>query len=102
MGKLKDLRIEKLGTIKSFSGGYLMKKKYIIAALLVIGIILVFTGIVLAVIATGNKDIIGGADFQTFKFVFKYENEGLYSTLTFWGFVAIIASIVGMVIKKRT
>lgn len=79
-----------------------MKKKYIVAALLIIGIILVLTGIILAVIATGNKNIIGGADFFTFEIVFKYENQGLYYKLTFLGFVAIIASIVGMLIKKRT
>ena len=78
-----------------------MKKKYIFVLLLVVGIVLAFTGIILAVIATGNKDIIGGADFSTFNFVFKYENQGLYSTLTFWGFVAIIAAIVGMVMKKK-
>lgn len=65
------------------------------------GIILACAGIILAAIATGNRDIIGGADYFTFTLVFKYDNGGLYAAMTFWGFVAIVASIVAMFIKKK-
>ena len=71
-----------------------MNKKHIATILLVIGILLLCLSIVLAVIATGNKDIIGGADFPTFVFVFFRENKGLYSTLAFCGIVSLIASAI--------
>ena len=50
-----------------------MKKKYIVIALLSTGIILLCISIILAIIATGNKNIIGGADLPTFLFVFTCE-----------------------------
>ena len=71
-----------------------MNKKHIATILLVIGILLLSLSIVLAVIATGNKNIIGGADFPTFVFVFFCENKGLYSTLAFCGIVSLIASVI--------
>ena len=71
-----------------------MNKKHIATILLVIGILLLCLSIVLAVIATGNKNIIGGADFPTFVFVFFRENKGLYSTLAFCGIVSLIASAI--------
>ena len=71
-----------------------MNKKHIATILLVIGILLLCLSIVLAVIATGNKNIIGGADFPTFVFVFFRENKGLYSTLAFCGIVLLIASAI--------
>ena len=78
-----------------------MKKKYIVLSLLAFGVILLCVSTVLAIIATGNKNIIGGADLPTFLFVFSNENGGLYSKLAFWGVTAIIAAIIGMVIKKK-
>ena len=71
-----------------------MNKKHIATILLVIGILLLCLSIVLAVIATGNKNIIGGADFPTFVFVFFRENKGLYSTLAFCGIVSLVASAI--------
>ncbi len=71
-----------------------MNKKHIATILLVIGILLLCLSIVLAVIATGNKNIIGGAGFPTFVFVFFRENKGLYSTLAFCGIVSLIASAI--------
>ena len=47
-----------------------MNKKYMATILLVTGIILICLSIVLAVIETSNKNIVGGADFPTFIFVF--------------------------------
>ncbi len=78
-----------------------MKKKHIAMILLFVGIILVCSSVVLAVVATSNKNIIGGADWPTFQFVYFYEKRGLYSTLTFLGITAIIVSIVMGVFKKK-
>ena len=71
-----------------------MNKKHITTILLVTGILLLCFSIVLAVIATEKKNIIGGADFPTFVFVFFRENKGLYSTLAFCGIVSLVASAI--------
>lgn len=74
-----------------------MNKKYLATILLVTGIILICLSIVLAVIETSNKNIVGGADFPTFIFVFSREKKGLYSTLAFSGIVSLISyAIVGL------
>ena len=79
-----------------------MKKKHIVVSLLTIGVVLLSLSVILAMIATGNKNIIGGADLPTFLFVFYYEKRGLYSTLAFFGIAAIIASaVVGRVKKSK-
>jgi len=78
-----------------------MNKKHIATVLLVIGVVLLCLSIVLAVIATGNKNIIGGADFPTFVFVFFRENKGLYSTLAFCGIVSLISSVVVRLRKAK-
>ena len=78
-----------------------MKKKHISIILLVIGIVLLCSSIVLAVIATENKNIIGGVDFPTFVFVFFRENKGLYSTIAFCGIVALISSVVVKLRKAK-
>ncbi len=78
-----------------------MKKKHIIVLLFTIGVILLCISIVFAIIATGNKNIIGGSDLPTFIFVFFHEKRGLYSTLAFFGIGAIIVSIVVSKIEKR-
>ena len=71
-----------------------MHKKHFAAVLLVMGIVLLCLSMVLAIIATGNKNIIGGADFPTFIFVFFRENGGLYSTLAFCGIASLVLSVV--------
>ena len=78
-----------------------MKKKHIIFLLLTIGVVLVCISVILAIIATGDKNIIGGSDLPTFLFVFFREKRGLYSALAFLGFCAIIASVVVGAVKKR-
>ena len=77
-----------------------MKRKHIIISLLAVGVILLCLSVILAVIATGNKNIIGGAGWPTFQFVFTCEKQGLYSKLANCGIAAIIASIAGIVKKK--
>ena len=66
--------------------------------LMLTGIALIIISVVLAIIATANIDIIGGADFSTFRFVFFRQNKGLYSTISFVGIALIFASIF---IKKK-
>ena len=53
-----------------------MKKKYLSIVFLIIGLILISLSIILAIIATVNKDIIGGAGFSTFVLVFLRGNRG--------------------------
>ncbi len=78
-----------------------MKKKHIVILLLAIGLVLLLTPIILAVIETGNKDIVGGAGFPTFRFVFRNEKGGLYYNMAFFGICTIIASIVVGIVKKE-
>lgn len=79
-----------------------MKRKRIAVSLLVTGVFLLCLSIVLAITSTNSRNIIGGADFPTFIFIFCYENSGLYSVLAFLGIGAIIgAVIVGAVRKKK-
>ena len=81
--------------------GVNMKKKYIATVLLIIGILLLCVSIVLAVIATGNKNIIGGADFSTFAFVFFRESKGIYSALACLGIISLIASVIVRLRKTK-
>lgn len=78
-----------------------MNKRHIVIILLVTGIILVGLPIVLAVIETGNKDIIGGADLPTFVHVFFYDKKGLYSTLASCGIISLISSAIFSLRKKK-
>ena len=77
-----------------------MKKKSSIL-LLVIGILLFCLGVTLAIVSTGSKDILGGADWPTFCFVFFYEHRGLYSILSGLGGLCFILSFVFRIGKKR-
>lgn len=78
-----------------------MKKKPIVIALFIVGLVLICLSVALAVIATANKNIIGGADLPTFTYVFFYENRSMYSTLAFCGVVSIIVSVVVGLRKKK-
>ena len=75
-----------------------MKKKHIFILLLSIGIVMILGSVLFAISSTASKSIIGGADFPTFKYVFLYENRGLYSTLTFLGTALVLVSII---IKRK-
>jgi len=78
-----------------------VKKKPIVIALFIVGLVFICLSIALAFIATANKNIIGGADLPTFTYVFFYENRGLYSTLAYCGVIAIVVSVVMGLKKKR-
>ena len=71
-----------------------MKKKYLSIVFLIIGLILISLSIILAIIATVNKDIIGGADFSTFVLVLLRGNRGLYSVLASCGIISLVTSAV--------
>ena len=71
-----------------------MKKKYLSIVFLIIGLILISLSIILAIIATVNKDIIGGADFSTFLLVFSRGKGCLYSILASCGIISLVTSAV--------
>ena len=77
-----------------------MKRKIVANILLVLGIILVCIAIVLSIVATSEKDIIGGADFHTFVFVFFQEHSGIYFLLATLGVASIAASVITRMLKK--
>lgn len=69
-------------------------KKHLGTILFTLGILLVLASIVLAAIETSNKNIIGGADLPTFRFVFLCGKGGLYITLAAVGISSVIASAI--------
>ena len=77
-----------------------MKRKIVTNSLLVLGIILVCVAVLLSVITTNEKDIIGGADFHTFVFVFFQEHRGIYFLLATLGGASIAASVITRILKK--
>ena len=79
-----------------------MRKKYIVASLLAIGILLLFGSLLFAAISTASKNIIGGPGLPTFQTVFFTERNGLYSILASVGVVTMIAAaILGMIKVKK-
>ena len=78
-----------------------MKKKYLTVIFLIIGLILICLSIILAIIATVNTDIIGGADFPTFRFVFLHGKNGFYLILASCGIVLLAASAVLGLWKRK-
>ena len=79
-----------------------MSKKHFTVIFLVIGLILICLSIILAIIATVNKDIIGGSDFSTFVLVFLRGKRGLYSILASCGIVSLVTSaVIGLQKAKK-
>ena len=80
-----------------------MKRKAVIIGALASGLALVCLSVVLTIFATRNiVDIIGGASWYTFRFVFRYGKNGLYSSLSTLGIVAIaVSGIVAIFWKKK-
>ena len=79
-----------------------MKKKYFTVIFLAVGLILICLSIILAIIATVNKDIIGGADFPTFLLVFSRGKGGLYSILASCGIISlVISAVIGLWKTKK-
>ena len=78
-----------------------MKRKAVIIGLLASGLALVCLSVVLTIFAMQNIDIIGGASWDTFYFVFRYGKNGLYSLLSTLGIVAIAVSGIVAIFWKR-
>lgn len=78
-----------------------MKNKIVANIFLTLGIVLVCVAIVLSIIATNEKDIIGGAGLSTFVFVFFREHSGVYFLLAVLGVASIAASVITRILKKK-
>ena len=78
-----------------------MKNKIVANIFLTLGIILVCVAIILSVIATNEKNIIGGADFHTFVFVFFREHSGVHFLLALLGVASIVASVITRILKRN-
>lgn len=78
-----------------------MKKIYIVISLFIVGSAQLLLSLILAVVTTANRNIIGGADLPTFLFIFVRENGGIYFALACLGVLFIIVSIVVGVMKKK-
>jgi hypothetical protein len=77
-----------------------MKKSTVSLLLLSLGLLLFLGSILLGILATDGKNIIGGADLSTFFFVYFRENGGLYSTLGFCGFLSLVVGILLKLFSK--
>ena len=75
-----------------------MKKKHVVFALIIIGILLTCTSVLLAVIETANADVIGGADFPTFALMWR--THPAYTALALFGIAAAITAAVLLAVKK--
>ncbi|MBO7400908.1 MAG: hypothetical protein J6U75_06850 [Clostridia bacterium] len=78
-----------------------MKKKTATGILLFMGIFAFYLSFLLTSVSTTNKNIIGGADFSTFCFVFFNEKHGLYVILACVGCVMIAVSVVLRYLSAR-
>lgn len=77
-----------------------MKKKHIVGLLFAVGLALLFIALLMAVIETADKNIIGGADLDTFFFVLYHGNNGLYSSLTFVGVLFLVGGAAAGIFKR--
>ena len=78
-----------------------MKRKIAANILIALGIILMCVAVALSVVATNEKDIIGGADFHTFAVVFFQESSGIYFLLAVFGVVSIVASVIICLLNRK-
>ena len=78
-----------------------MKRKIVTSLFLVLGIILVCMAVILSIFATSEKDIIGGADFHTFVFVFFGEDRGIYFLLALLGVISMVVSAITRILNRK-
>lgn len=78
-----------------------MKRKYLSIALVVIGVSLVCLSVVLALNATNNIHLVGGAGLPTFNYVFSHGNGGLYANLANVGCISIIVALILRIKRKE-
>ena len=78
-----------------------MKRKFVTSLFLALGIILVCMAVILSIFATSEKDIIGGADFHTFVFVFFREHGGIYFLLALLGVISMVVSAITHILNRK-
>ena len=78
-----------------------MKRRIVTSLFLALGIILVCMAVILSIFATSEKDIIGGADFHTFVFVFFQEHGGIYFLLALLGVISMVVSAITHILNKK-
>ncbi|MBP3314914.1 MAG: hypothetical protein J6M03_03735 [Clostridia bacterium] len=79
-----------------------MKKNKLIALIcIIIGVILICSAIILAIIKTADKYVIGGADFSSFLFVFFKQSGGIYSILSLCGIALLILGTIVLFVKSN-
>ncbi len=78
-----------------------MNKNSITLLFLIVGVILLASSIILTTIATTDTGVIGGADLPTFGFVFFHQSGGIYFVLATLGIIAILASAIVRITKKK-
>lgn len=78
-----------------------MKRKFVAALLLVLGIILICVAAILSVISVNDKDVIGGADLYTLVFVFFRQHSGIYFLLAAFGIISIVVSVIIRIFKRK-
>ena len=78
-----------------------MKRRIVTNLFLALGIILICVAVVFSIFATSEKDIIGGADFHTFVFVFFREDSGIYFLLALLGVISMVVSAVTRILNKK-
>lgn len=77
-----------------------VKRSIMAAVLLGIGVALLCGAVMSALIATGNRDIIGGADVHTLLFVFFRDHGGCRAVIALVGLLSAVAAIVLYRMKK--
>ena len=78
-----------------------MKRRIVTSLFLALGIILVCMAVILSIFATSEKDIIGGADFHTFVFVFFREHGGIYFLLALLGVISMVVSAITHILNRK-
>ena len=78
-----------------------MKRRIITNLFLALGIILVCMAVILSIFSTSEKDIIGGADFHTFVFVFFREDSGIYFLLALLGVISMVVSAITRILNRK-
>ena len=78
-----------------------MRSKWFTYALIAAGLLLLCLSVTLSLIATAEKDIIGGAGWPTFSLVFFRENGGIYFLMALSGAVSLTAALVLSFFKKK-
>ena len=78
-----------------------MRTKWLTYALVAAGLLFLCLSLTLSLVATAEKDIIGGAGWPTFSLVFFRENGGVYFLMALAGAASLIAALVLSFFKQK-